>query len=61
MTHVADPRDTRIDAPLLDFRQWLAQKLQLTVPDAPQALVDTARSAHPDLDTWIDRWMTERS
>jgi hypothetical protein len=48
---------TRIDEALLDFRAWLDREFKIQVPDTHDMIIRTARNAHPDLETWIERWM----
>lgn len=36
------------------FRRWLKDELDIEPPADPHALVEQARSAHPDLQAWIE-------
>lgn len=39
-----------------EFRAWLHEKYRIVPAPDPKALVATAKSHHPDLDAWLEKW-----
>lgn len=37
----------------LEFREWLLRELNIQVPGNPRAIVENARTNHPDLNRWL--------
>ncbi len=42
------------------FREWLLAEFGIVPPLTASALVEQARSKHPDLEAWIESWKKER-
>lgn len=42
------------------FRQWLRESLKIEAPNSPREAVLAARSQHPNLRAWIERWHANR-
>lgn len=43
-----------------DFRKWAFSQLNITVPDDPRDLIERARRQHPDLDKWVEEYISQK-
>ncbi|HLO85515.1 MAG TPA: hypothetical protein VK203_11010 [Nostocaceae cyanobacterium] len=47
-------------AELQNFRAWLKQEFGIIPPPTGEAIIENAKSQHPDLDNWIKQWQETR-
>jgi hypothetical protein len=43
-----------------DFRNWASSQLNIAVPDDPRDLIERAKRRHPDLDKWVQDYISQK-